>query len=183
MENGQADAGRDGRTRLARPNHQAQNGDREIFIFLVQLTTSRIGNHTLLIHTLPYVMTIHTSWLTTRYAYSIQNQLGPKTRQNPRQVRSPRAHRKFIRVKTMSSGISILLILLQESTRRNTVDIYRYLFFVNQYCSKLSLSPVPCPLPPCTWYLVCVCPATGEGLHQGQAGRRGPKARWHPGEQ
>ena len=36
------------------------NGDREIFIFPVQLTTNRIGNLTRLIHTLLYVMTIHT---------------------------------------------------------------------------------------------------------------------------
>ena len=35
-------------------------GDRGIFIFLVQLTTSRISNLTRLIHTLLYVMTIHT---------------------------------------------------------------------------------------------------------------------------
>ena len=36
------------------------HGDRGIFIFPVQLTTSRIGNLTRLIHTLLYVMTIHT---------------------------------------------------------------------------------------------------------------------------
>ena len=35
-------------------------GDRGIFIFPVQLTTSRIGNLTLLIHTLLYVMTTQT---------------------------------------------------------------------------------------------------------------------------
>ena len=35
-------------------------GDREMFIFPVQLTTSRIGNLTRLIHTLLYVTTIHT---------------------------------------------------------------------------------------------------------------------------
>ena len=35
-------------------------GDRGIFIFPVQLTTSRIGNLTHLIHTLLYVITIHT---------------------------------------------------------------------------------------------------------------------------
>ena len=35
------------------------HGDRGIFIFPVQLTTSRIGNLTPLIHTLLYVMTIH----------------------------------------------------------------------------------------------------------------------------
>ena len=34
--------------------------DREIFILAVQLTTSRIGNLTQLIHTMLYVMTIHT---------------------------------------------------------------------------------------------------------------------------
>ena len=50
----QADAGRDCRTRLTRPNSQARtNADREIFLFPVQLTTSRkIGNLTRLTHTL-----------------------------------------------------------------------------------------------------------------------------------
>ena len=44
------------------------HGDRGMFIFPVQLTTSRIGNLTRLIHTLLYVMTIHTyiHTLTTR---------------------------------------------------------------------------------------------------------------------
>ena len=55
----QADAGQDCRTRLARPNSQS-NGDREIFILSVQLTTSRIGNLTRLSILLPHVMTIHT---------------------------------------------------------------------------------------------------------------------------
>ena len=36
------------------------NGDGEKFVFPVQLTTSRIGNLTRLIHTLLYVMAIHT---------------------------------------------------------------------------------------------------------------------------
>ena len=36
------------------------HGDRGMFVFPVQLTTSRIGNLTRLIHTLLYVMTIHT---------------------------------------------------------------------------------------------------------------------------
>ena len=36
------------------------HGDRGIFIFPIQLTTSRIGNLTRLIHNLLYVMTIHT---------------------------------------------------------------------------------------------------------------------------
>ena len=44
----QADAVRDCRTRFARPNHSGANGDREILFFLAQLTTSRIGNLTLL---------------------------------------------------------------------------------------------------------------------------------------
>ena len=37
------------------------NGYREIFIFPIQLTMSRIGNLTRSIHTLLYVMTIHTT--------------------------------------------------------------------------------------------------------------------------
>ena len=37
------------------------NGDREIFNFPVQLTTSRIGNLTRLIHAVLHVMIIHTA--------------------------------------------------------------------------------------------------------------------------
>ena len=49
----QAEAGWDYRTRLTRPNKfLGVNGDREIFIFPVQLATYRIGNLTRLIHTL-----------------------------------------------------------------------------------------------------------------------------------
>ena len=48
----QADAGRDCRTRFARPIFQGANADREILFFPVQLTTSRIGSLTRLIHTL-----------------------------------------------------------------------------------------------------------------------------------
>ena len=44
----QADAGQDGRTRLARPNFSGANADREIFIF----PTCSIGNLTRFIHTL-----------------------------------------------------------------------------------------------------------------------------------
>ena len=68
----QADAGRDCRTRLARPNSQAETRTREIIIFPIQLTTSRIGNLTRLIHTTLlaiYVVTIH--------AYSVVNDLPP----------------------------------------------------------------------------------------------------------
>ena len=48
----QADPGRDCRTRLARPNSQARTriGTYEVLIFPVQLTASRIGNLTRLIH-------------------------------------------------------------------------------------------------------------------------------------
>ena len=57
----QADAGRNCRSRLARPNSQARtNAGREMLIFLVQLTTCRIGNLTRLIHTLAMCLTIHT---------------------------------------------------------------------------------------------------------------------------
>ena len=56
----QADAGRDGRNRLARPKSQARtNANRDIFIFSVQLTTCRIGNLTRLIRTLAICVTIH----------------------------------------------------------------------------------------------------------------------------
>ena len=59
----QADAGRDCRTRLA-PSRKTKlsgaNADREIFIFPVQLTTSRIDNLIRLIHTLAIYVTIHT---------------------------------------------------------------------------------------------------------------------------
>ena len=51
----QADAGRDCQTRL-----EGANADREIFIFPVELNTSRIGNLTRLIHTLATCVTIHT---------------------------------------------------------------------------------------------------------------------------
>ena len=48
----QADAGRDCRTRLARPDPQAQTGTGKHSFSLVQLTTSRIGNLTRLFLTL-----------------------------------------------------------------------------------------------------------------------------------
>ena len=56
-----ADAGRNCQTLLARPNSQARTADREIMlIFPVQLTTSRIGDLTRLIHTLAVCVAIHT---------------------------------------------------------------------------------------------------------------------------
>ena len=59
----QADAGRDCRTRLARPNSQARtnaDGQGKNIHFLVQLTTCRTGNLTRLIHTLAICVTIQT---------------------------------------------------------------------------------------------------------------------------
>ena len=56
----QTDAGRDCRTRLARPNFQARTGTGEGSFSPVQLTTSRIGSLTRLIRTLLDVMNIHT---------------------------------------------------------------------------------------------------------------------------
>ena len=53
-ENEQADARRPNPSRET--NFSGANGDKEICIFPVQLTTSRIGNLTRLIHTLLYVM-------------------------------------------------------------------------------------------------------------------------------
>ena len=55
VENEQAGARRDGRTRLVRPNSQARTGTGKysFLTFPVQpSTTSRIGNHTWLIHAL-----------------------------------------------------------------------------------------------------------------------------------
>ena len=48
----QADAGRDCRTRLARPNSQARTRTGKYSFSFVQLTTSRIGNLTRLILTI-----------------------------------------------------------------------------------------------------------------------------------
>ena len=59
MENEQADAARDCRTRLV-TKFSGMYGDRKIFIFPVQLTTSRFGNLIRLIHTLLDGMTVHT---------------------------------------------------------------------------------------------------------------------------
>ena len=65
VENEQADAGRDGRTCLARPKAKAQTGTATKNIFPVQLTPSRIGNLTRLIYTQLQVMTVHARMHTT----------------------------------------------------------------------------------------------------------------------
>ena len=59
-EYGDEQAERDGTAEPVSRDQILRHGDRGIFIFPVQLTTNRIGNLTLLIHTLLYVMTIHT---------------------------------------------------------------------------------------------------------------------------
>ena len=69
----QAEAGRDCRTRLE-TNFSGANGDRGIFIFPVQLTTSRIGNFTRLNHTLLYVTAIHTYTNNNRHGTLKQRQ-------------------------------------------------------------------------------------------------------------
>ena len=46
MENEQADAGQDGPNTSRETKFSGANGDREIFVFPVQLTTSRNGNLT-----------------------------------------------------------------------------------------------------------------------------------------
>ena len=57
----QADAGRDCRTRLARPNNsQARTGTGKYSFSPVQMTTSRIGNVTRLIHAHAICVAIHT---------------------------------------------------------------------------------------------------------------------------
>ena len=59
MENGQANAGRDGRNCLVRPNSPARTGT----IFSIELTTSRIGNLTRLIHTCTLLKVITTVYI------------------------------------------------------------------------------------------------------------------------
>ena len=68
----QADAGRDCRTRLARPNSQARTRTGKYIFFPVQLTTCRAGNLTCLIHTLFICVTIHTYTHTTQHVSSYQ---------------------------------------------------------------------------------------------------------------
>ena len=70
----QADAGRDCRTMSRETKFSGANADREIFIFPVQLTTSRIGNLTRLVHTLLYVMTIHTYLVTIHFPRSADHE-------------------------------------------------------------------------------------------------------------
>ena len=66
----QADAGQDW---LPNPSRETKfsgaNADREIFVFPVQLTTSRIGSLIRLIHTLAICVTIHNIW-TYLYRYT-----------------------------------------------------------------------------------------------------------------
>ena len=60
MENERAGPGRDGQTRLSRPNSQARTGTgKQIFSLFVQLTTNRIGKLLWLNYTLLKVLTIH----------------------------------------------------------------------------------------------------------------------------
>ena len=64
----QAGAGRDCRTGLARLNSQARTQIGKGSFFLVQLTTSKIGNPNRLIHTLAKCGTIHTYSITVVFS-------------------------------------------------------------------------------------------------------------------
>ena len=55
---------------VSRDQIQGANADREIFVFLLQVTTSRIGNLTRLIHTLAICVIIHAYSIVPR-VYSI----------------------------------------------------------------------------------------------------------------
>ena len=67
---------RDGTAEPAWPDKSSgTHGDRGMFIFPVQLATSRIGNLTRLIHSLLYVITIHT------YIYAVEG-VDPVVREN-----------------------------------------------------------------------------------------------------
>ena len=74
----QADAGRDGRIRLARPNSQVRTRTGK-YSFSVELTTSRIGNLTRLIHTLAICVTIHTYIHRCHYLLSVTMSHRPHT--------------------------------------------------------------------------------------------------------
>ena len=69
MENEQADAGRLNLSRETK--FSGTYGDRGIFIFPAQLTTSKIGNLTRFIYPLLYVMTIHRYIHTARFFSSL----------------------------------------------------------------------------------------------------------------
>ena len=68
----QADAGRDCRTRLARPNSQARTRTGKIFMLPVQLTTCKIGNLTRFIHILAICVTIHTHAVESPYGLLVE---------------------------------------------------------------------------------------------------------------
>ena len=72
-ENGQTDAGRDGRTCLSRSNSQARTGTWKKFPF--PLTPNRIGHLTRLICTLLYMVTVH-AYIHNIY-YNVYPQLPP----------------------------------------------------------------------------------------------------------
>ena len=60
VKNQRAGTGRDGRTCLAKVNSQVRRGQGKLFFPCSDTTTSKIGNHTRLVHTLLKGMTIHT---------------------------------------------------------------------------------------------------------------------------
>ena len=60
MENEQADAGRDGRNRLARPNHQARTGTGEKHFFLFSVPRAGLATIYPVDHTLLKMPIIHT---------------------------------------------------------------------------------------------------------------------------
>ena len=60
VETERADAGQDGRTRMAKSNSQARAETGEKLMFPVQLTTNRVGNLTRFVYTRLKGPTIHT---------------------------------------------------------------------------------------------------------------------------
>ena len=74
------------------------NADREILIFLVQLTTCRIGNLTRLIHTLSICVTIHTTInMQPPFTYDVES--SPRVKYGdtpvPRDVNHPKILRRI----------------------------------------------------------------------------------------
>ena len=108
-------------------NFSGADGDREIFIFPVQLTKSRIGNLTRLIHgsTLLYVMTIHTYLRYTRLYIILYIYITPRVdilsaRKPPKTNRRHTLESRTQRAYSLVLEHSYYNIILQCNVTNNT---------------------------------------------------------------
>ena len=113
-------------------------------IFPVQLTTSRIGNLTRLIHTLLYVMTIHTYiYLTFKFSFIFPfvspQPKGTRTNSNtatrsPYKIYLDIGTRVPLQSQTLHTCPYIWRLWGSRSDMSHTTYILFYLFFVWLYC-------------------------------------------------